>query len=96
MRPNLGQGQGLWPARWLPLGAHRAGTAEPLIPGSRGGPARQGTRVDKAKLESPSPGWFSLTFSIISHSRVSLSFLVSSVSHPLNLARSPLGSLLGL
>lgn len=61
-----------------------------------GRPACQGTRVDKAKLEFPSPGWFSLTFSTISHSWVSLSFLVSSVSHPLNLARSPLGSLLGL
>ena len=64
-------------------------------PGFTGRPSLPRTRVHKAKWELPSPACFPPTFSTVSHSRVSLSFLISSVSHPLNLARSPLGSLLG-
>lgn len=64
-------------------------------PGFTGRPSSPRTRVHKAKRELPSPACFPPTFSTVSHSRVSLSFLISSVSHPLNLARSPLGSLLG-
>lgn len=69
MGPELGQGQGLRPARWLPLGANWPRTAEPLIPGLRGGPARQGTRVHKAKLEFANPTWFFLAFCTASQFR---------------------------
>ena len=69
MGPELGQGQGLRPARWLPLGANWPRTAEPLTPGLRGGPARQGTRVHKAKLQFPNPARFFLAFCTASHSR---------------------------
>lgn len=34
--PGLGQGKGLWPARWLPLGVCQPGTAELLIPSFTG------------------------------------------------------------